>query len=460
MTSRRLALASILLLSSCTRVRRPAEEGEPADAAAVIDGAPPDAFVADGCPTDPCVENRFPSTGEDGPFAPDSDTVLAPGVYHYTTITIPAGVTVTTTANGRLDLRARGPVVIDGNIDVSGGRGGDGGVAPGACCTDQACFGGGGGGGATAEPTPIATGSTNCGLPGPGGAASAGTDGGEYVSTVLCPDQGGDNGGGAGGSVCMGGGGGGGFAGGGGGGGYTANFVGNGGAGASFGGANGGAGGQQQSTPGGGGQAPGAYRGQNGTAFDAGCASLPGSNGGGGSIGAVLAADLAVTTTFYVGSGGGGGGGQCNTCNYAGGTGTGGGGGGGGAVRIASGTSIRISGSVLANGGDGGSGAASAGAAGGGGGSGGVIYLSAPELSVDAAAVISAIGGAGGLAGDGASDCGRGGDGGLGRIRLSVQTAECSLEGTFDPPLTDECNESSLSFATFRPIGPNTSRAC
>lgn len=60
---------------------------------------------------------------------------------------------------------------------------------------------------------------------------------------------------------------------------------------------------------------------------------------------------------------------------------------------------------------------------------------------------MSALGGAGGLATDGGTDCGRGGSGGLGRIRLSV--LECSLEGTFDPPLADGCSANATSATTY-----------
>src|SRR5690606_967055 len=66
------------------------------------------------------------SQGSDGAFSPTSDTVLAAGVYHFTTITIPTGVTVRSDGNGALDLRATGNVTIGGTLDVRGGRGGDG----------------------------------------------------------------------------------------------------------------------------------------------------------------------------------------------------------------------------------------------------------------------------------------------------------------------------------------------
>src|SRR5262245_12991747 len=124
--ARRALMVTLLVAPACGRVKAPG--GSESDASSAIDAATGAAPPPDACPTDPCVENPFASTGEDGPFAPDGDTVLLPGVYNFTTITIPAGVTVTTEGNARLDLRASGAVVINGVIDVSGARGGDGGV--------------------------------------------------------------------------------------------------------------------------------------------------------------------------------------------------------------------------------------------------------------------------------------------------------------------------------------------
>ena len=65
----------------------------------------------------------FPSNGSDGAFAPSVDTVLPPRLYQFTTINIPANVTVTTTGNATLELRAQGAVTIAGTIDVSGAPG-------------------------------------------------------------------------------------------------------------------------------------------------------------------------------------------------------------------------------------------------------------------------------------------------------------------------------------------------
>ncbi|MFO0650496.1 MAG: hypothetical protein U0326_30015 [Polyangiales bacterium] len=125
--------------------------------------------------------------------------------------------------------------------------------------------------------------------------------------------------------------------------------------------------------------------------------------------------------TIRAGSGGGGGASTTITCV----DGAGGGGGGGGALRIASPTRIAVRGAVYARGGDGGNGA---GGSAGGGGSGGLIYLSAPAIEVTSG-VVSVAGGRGG-----GVTC-AGGNGGLGRVRLSVLPSLCRLTGTWTPPL-------------------------
>jgi nitrous oxidase accessory protein NosD len=66
----------------------------------------------------------YPSNGSEGAFAPSGAlVVIAGGVHHFTTITIPAGTTVQMQPDDVrvLDLRATGAVVVDGVIDVSGG---------------------------------------------------------------------------------------------------------------------------------------------------------------------------------------------------------------------------------------------------------------------------------------------------------------------------------------------------
>lgn len=66
------------------------------------------------------------STGSDGPLAPTTSTVLqipTNGIFNFTTINIPAGVTVTFTKNASntpVTLLATGDVTIAGTIDVSG----------------------------------------------------------------------------------------------------------------------------------------------------------------------------------------------------------------------------------------------------------------------------------------------------------------------------------------------------
>ncbi|MCZ7686791.1 MAG: hypothetical protein M5U28_51820 [Sandaracinaceae bacterium] len=155
-----------------------------------------------------------------------------------------------------------------------------------------------------------------------------------------------------------------------------------------------------------------------------------GGSGGGGSIGAGAAMDLAVgAATFNPGSGGGGGAGGGNSSQgYGSGA---GGGGAGGALRIASAVSIRIGGSLLARGGDGGDVSVSGRGGAGGGGSGGVVYLAAPRVEVSG--TIDTAGGARGMR---ALRCaGHAGAGGLGRIRLSVLVEECVGGGTWTPTL-------------------------
>ena len=89
------------------------------------------------------VCTAFPSTGADGVFAPAVNTVLPSGVYNYRSIRIRAGVTVTTSGDGVLDLRSQGDIEIAGTLDLSGGRGGDG----------TLCNGAASGGGTTGAPT-------------------------------------------------------------------------------------------------------------------------------------------------------------------------------------------------------------------------------------------------------------------------------------------------------------------
>ena len=71
-------------------------------------------------------------TGADGALAPLADTVLTlppNGIFNFTTINIPSGVTVTFTRNASntpVTFLATGDVTIAGTIDISGQNGEDG----------------------------------------------------------------------------------------------------------------------------------------------------------------------------------------------------------------------------------------------------------------------------------------------------------------------------------------------
>ncbi len=151
-----------------------------------------------------------------------------------------------------------------------------------------------------------------------------------------------------------------------------------------------------------GGGGGGTYVPSRGLSYD----SFPGSLGAGGAAGFMVADN----DFDYLGGGFGGGGGShynagLPTQNSAG----GGGGGGGGLIWIAAGGDIILSGDVLADGGDGGDGAAPFMAGGGGGGAGGSIALFAGgDVYLTAGAVVSAdrgrgLGPVGRLGGDGAA---------------------------------------------------------
>ncbi|MCB9737511.1 MAG: hypothetical protein H6745_33445 [Deltaproteobacteria bacterium] len=346
------------------------------------------------------------STGAEGPFEPTRNITLAPGVHHFTTIHIPGGVVVSTRGSGVLELRATGDVVIEGTISLAGQLG-------------------------TPALGPSATGSNATGVTGLG---ARGLDGG--VSTVRVGGTlrtfvavGGRSGGGGGAfGVVAAGASGGGYAGGGGAGlvsttqSYASLYLvrtnarRGGGADGGEGLANGGAG-------------PGPYAGFAGSTMTTNAGDVWVAGGGGG-IGADAAADLQVTTTFRPGSGGGGG---ANPDPTTSGTQTWSGGGGGGALRVGSPTSITVSGVLTVAGGAARSGNTRS--LGGGSGSGGVIYLSAPAIAVTGQLVAA---GGGRLEGSPLAS-GQPGDGGLGRIRLSVDPTSCELTGAFTPPLVDGC---------------------
>lgn len=139
------------------------------------------------------AQNSFSSgsTGADGPFAPTtSQTVVVPdsGVFNFTTVSIPTGVTITfarNLSNKPMTILASGDVSIAGSINVDGkggssngfgGLGGPGGFAGGSggYGFDQSFSGvpgegpGGGGGG---------LGSASTTQPGSGGGGGFGTNG-------------------------------------------------------------------------------------------------------------------------------------------------------------------------------------------------------------------------------------------------------------------------------------------
>jgi hypothetical protein len=409
------------------------------------------------------AEGAFPGTsaGDGGVAGDASDGGLSPrvvtlgaGVHQFTSVYIPRDMVVRVLDGAVLDLRASREVVIEGTIDLSGGRGGDG---RDQCCLQQPgreSAGANGGGGETATTRAGADGQwTVCAGGGGGGDPQTGAEGANGATGVTGGCGGGGRfGGGAGGhyrtdQTQAGGGGGGGYAGGGGGRGALADVLRSaGGAGASARGGRGGGGGGM-SLDGEGAEATrltgewAVYAGSTGGAM-VGCPA-PQTNyqvyagaGGGGSIGQPAAMDLAVRTVFLPGSGGGGGGavwGQSFGINTTATLGTGGGGGGGGALRILSRMEIRATptSALLARGGNGGFGTQRDNgiygrfySGNGGGGSGGVIDLGAPAMSLEG--VVSVAGGRAERSGLACSH--GGGHGGLGRIHLTVSPDRCLLD--------------------------------
>jgi hypothetical protein len=420
------------------------------------------------CTDGSCVSNE-------GAFNPTvNPTYLSPGVHSFTTINIPAGVTVYVAGpgaqSGTLDLSATGAIVIDGTINVSGGPGTQNTIT--SMSTDA---GEAGAGGYTGEPYQSAGGSAACafigGNPGSLGDGVEGSAGScTIASTTVCINQGDQEallftsplatyGGGAGvftGYRAYGSGGGG--PGGGAPGALGAAYPGEG----DCSGVSGGGG----AVNGAGGAGGGAYSGKAGSQGQTQCPGInPGvppayvGGGGGGSIGTSAVADLAVGSTFQTGAGGGGG--SADYLNRPVFGGTSGGGGGGGALKLASPVSITIAGQVLANGGPGGDAFIGIGSdancdpqpgAAGGGGSGGVIYISSPVVSVTG--TVSAVGGTGGAGSEFATG-GGGGAGGLGRIRLSATQSSCTLSGSFSPALRSGCAAASSSGFAYVGTYPN-----
>ena len=175
------------------------------------------------------------STGADGAFAPTADTVLMlpdSGLFNFTTVTIPVGVTVTFPKNTPVTILATGDVTISGTINLNGadasnplpGAGGPGGFdgGQGGLATQSGKNGGGPGGGGGGAPSTSSYGSA-CGggagysLAGARGStyntAPGGAGGSAYGNERILPAIGGSGGGGGGGSAdysgCAGGGGGG-----------------------------------------------------------------------------------------------------------------------------------------------------------------------------------------------------------------------------------------------------------
>src|SRR5206468_12051988 len=124
--------------------------------------------------------------------------------------------------------------------------------------------------------------------------------------------------------------------------------------------------------------------------------------------GSPVAYDNSTLVPLRGGSGGGGGGRIDSGLVGSG------GGAGGGAIRIASSTSISVSGDIEANGGVGGARSLDGNSGLGGGGSGGAIHLVAPTIT--GAGVLSARGGSSDLSLFGFFFC----NGGVGRLRVDA----------------------------------------
>jgi hypothetical protein len=302
------------------------------------------------------------STGADGPFSPTVNTVvqLPPsGIFNYTTVSIPAGVTVTyqrNTTNSAVVILTTGDVSIAGTLNVSGatapaaGAAGDGNQGDDTQPGKGGPGGFDGGKGGTANntgPTGVPVNLAGAGL-GPGG----GGGGAKYFANFPCV--------------------------------FGASAI-IGGSGGGFGAA---AGNVQNPVPT--------------------CNPPVAGYLGGTSYGSSLLLPL-------IGGSGGGGGGGGLTFDGAG------GGGGGGAILIASSGTVTVTGSLLANGGGGGSSAGGGFGGTGGGGSGGAIRIIATTIAGNG--TISAAGGAAGGYGTTSGDNGFNATAGApGRVRLEAET--------------------------------------
>ncbi|MGO4496433.1 hypothetical protein AB4114_11105 [Paenibacillus sp. 2RAB27] len=122
--------------------------------------------------------------GTDGAFSPVSNTTLTTGLYRYSSLNIPAGVTITPTGGSYLVILVNGTANIDGLLSASGkgaagtgsnggaaggGAGGGAGGAGGAAGGNYFAFGGGGAGGAGGG-----GGGSDAGAAGAGGAGGVG----------------------------------------------------------------------------------------------------------------------------------------------------------------------------------------------------------------------------------------------------------------------------------------------
>ncbi len=150
------------------------------------------------------------STGADGAFNPGANTTLQvpdSGIFNFTTVDIPSGVTVTfalNTTNSPVTILATGDVTISGIIDVTGsaaasgggsGLGGPGGYKGGSGSDQVGVLGGRGlgpGGGEGGNDLSYGGGGGSFGTP--GGAHSGPT----YGNSILLPLIGGSGGGGGG----------------------------------------------------------------------------------------------------------------------------------------------------------------------------------------------------------------------------------------------------------------------
>jgi hypothetical protein len=293
------------------------------------------------CASGACLPCGACGGGADGAFAPTGSVMLASGTFRFTSVTIPAGVTVRVQGSAPLRIFSAGPVRVLGTLDLSGANGGLG-----------VCGNG-----------PV----SNEGLGGPGGAAGA--RGGFYAGTYTLSPSGGGRGGGAGAmsNLTGPGGGGAGYA--------TAGVAGatatccparcgtefrapGGAAGATYGGV------ELASLEGGSGGGAGGFGGA-----DNGCG---GGGGGGGGAGLIVAPTIEVSGAIL--ANGGNGGNEDMACD-----GGGGGGGSGGALWLRAST-VTITGGVSAVGGVGGT--TSIGGTCGLGGAGGVGGLG--RVRVDA----------------------------------------------------------------------------